>query len=204
MNCSALTSAPPHKWTGPNITGQQRNEFPSLKIRLRGNVGTNNAGQPIPLPDIDYMPTSLFGVGPMTNSTAPGAVESYRAEPRTTTTLYQVDYKLVPNGGAVYLFVIQPKTIINHIIIECTETFSSATTISGGTQVGLYTDFWSRISIPPAGNIITSLIPDADLVGNTWAPGNLNSFAVTLSPETKLTAGHLSIYVTMDVVLQWM
>ena len=131
-----------HAWTGPNITGQQRNEFPSLKIRLRGNVGTDNGGAAIPLPDIDYMPTSLFGVGPMTNSIAPGAIESYRAEPRTTTTLYQVDHCLVPNGGLVYLFVIQPKTI------------------------------------------------------------GLNSFAVTLSPAIiPLTAGHLSIYVTTDVVL---
>jgi len=61
-----------HAWTVPTIAGQQRDEFPSLKIRLRGNVGTANNGQPIPLPDIDYMPTSLFAVGPMTNSTAPG------------------------------------------------------------------------------------------------------------------------------------
>lgn len=120
------------------------------------------------------------------------------------TTLYQVDYSLVPKDGRVNLFIIQPKTIINHIIVECTEIFTPATKISGGTGVKSYTDVWSRISIPSAGNIIANLIPSATVIANTWTPGILNSFVVTLStetPETKLTAGRLSIYITMDVVL---
>jgi hypothetical protein len=188
-----------HQWGGVAASGQIISEFPNVAARLRGNTGNDVNHQLIYLPDVDYQPTTLFAVGPVTNPYKPSATETYRAQPRTTTSCYDVDWTQVPGGGIVYLCELQNQTIVRSVVVECTGTasFSTGSKFSLGTQLGGYTDFFSAVPIPTAGGVVISSLANYQL-SSTWIMNGESSVALTLDQPP--ASGHLRIYITCDVV----
>src|SRR5262249_18683608 len=145
-----------HQWGTPKVaaSGQAINEFPYITARLHGNSGSDENGEPLALPDLDYQPTTLFAVGPFSNTFKPSATETYRAQPRTTTSCYEVDWQQVKGGGGIYLCSLQDKSVVRGAIVECTAPFAAAATFSLGTQIGGYKDLFASAPIPAANGVL--------------------------------------------------
>jgi hypothetical protein len=193
-----------HQWAGVFGDDQLINEVPLIAARLRGNSGSEPPDQPgdgykvINLPDVDYQPTTLFAVGPVTNNIfKPSATETYRAQPRTTTSCYDVDWMQVLGGGIVYLCLLQDRTIVRGVVVECTAPFSPGSTFSLGTQLGLYKDVFSSVSIPSQDGVLMSSVTN-DKLNNTWKMNGFN--AVGLILDQAPTSGHLRIYITTELL----
>jgi hypothetical protein len=150
----------------------------------------------------------LFAVGPITsnvtlgNNLPPSAKETYRAQPRTTTSCYEVDGTDAPGGGIVYLCSLQDRTIVRSVIVECTASFDSGSTFSMGTQLGGYTDFFPALpnpaAIPAAGGVLVSSLEQYQ-IANTWTMNGQSAVALTLDQAPPQTA-KLRIYLTTEVV----
>jgi hypothetical protein len=187
-----------HQWGGVFGDGQCITKFPLIAARLRGNTGNDATGEGINLPDMDYQPTTLFAVGPVTNNLAPSATETYRAQPRTTTSCYDVDWSQVPGAHSVVLLcLLQDRTIVRGVVVECTAPFGPGSTFSLGTQLGSYTDVFSGASIPSQDGVLMSSVPN-DKLSNTWKMNQRNAVGVIFDQTP--TTGHLRIYITTEVL----
>jgi hypothetical protein len=127
--------------------------------------------------------------------------ETYRAQPRVTTSCYDADYSQVPRrptGGLVYLCALQDRTRVRSVVVECTQTFDPATSIDVGTQKGGYNDILNNVAVPAAGNPITSGVDvPKSVLANTWVMLGLSAMAVNF--RNAVTKGHLKVYVTTEV-----
>jgi hypothetical protein len=168
-------------------------------VWLRGNNALVNGTITQMLQDLVGSTFEIHHCGPLTNNTDPTATETYRAQPRVTTSCYDVDYSQVRStGGLVYLCLLQDRTRVRSVVVECTQTFDPATTIDVGTEKGGYNDILNNVAVPAAGNPITSGVDvPQSVLAHTWVM--LGYIKVAVNFRNAVTAGHLKVYVTTEV-----
>lgn len=191
-----------HAWNNggtPSVAGQQNGIFANSSIRLFGNTGNSDIGNSISLRDVNYSPIQEYTIGPLTNSYTPAATEVYRSVPRIVTSCFDVNCNGLGDGGVVYTTNLQVKMVLKSIVVEVTETFSTATTLDIGSFTGGFTDLINGISAPVLHGVITNFITSAPMVANTWATGDVIGVRTNTGGPV-LATGKLRIYITTEMM----
>ena len=201
-----------HAWGVENTIGQQINGSNiSGNYKLFNNTGQNSSGSFIRLPDIEFAPpNSVWSIGIVNSIGTAGTITqtAYRCQPRTTTTCYNFLFNEFTNGRLNYIGILQPKTIIRSMVIECDGSFTgtggfSTLTMdvnllsSGSVFIG---SILSGITCPiVAGQIVLdgSAIP-SNIISSVW--GGSDYIVVVMRFAGTLVTGSLKIYFTTEVV----
>lgn len=201
-----------HKFSNsgiPSNAGQQLYLLGGTRaqIRLEGNVGTDVSGNPWALPHVKLNPEEVHTLGLVSNGVPSSGGNlnngpfTYRSQPRSAVSCIDVDYTIAPDVlKNIYLATIQDQTIIESVVVQVTQTFSSSRSLILGTQLNSYTDIFNGVVLPAAGlpgNGSYLFLSAPILLG--FQQG-LNALKMQWGAGATLTTGHIRIWITTTVL----